>query len=77
MKEANKAGLIDGRPKKLMAIALSISQRCKPCLTIHIRSAMKMGISKPEIDEAANLAVAFGGCAAMLFYKEVCDELKI
>jgi selenide,water dikinase len=77
MKEANKAGLIDGRSKKLMAIALSISQRCKPCLTIHIRGALKMGIPKPEIDEAANMAIAFGGCTAMMFYKETCNELKI
>ena len=77
MKEANRPGLIDGRAKKLMAIALSISQRCEPCLAIHMRSAISMGISKSEIDEAANLAIAFGGCTAMMFYTEVCDKLKI
>jgi len=75
MKEASKEGLIDKRAKKLMAIALSISQRCEPCLVIHMRSALSMGISKAEIDEAANLAVSFGGCTAMMFYKDVCKEL--
>jgi selenide,water dikinase len=77
MKEANKPGLIDGRAKKLMAIALSISQRCEPCLAIHMRSAISMGISKDEIDEAANLAIAFGGCTAMMFYKDICGKLKL
>jgi selenide,water dikinase len=77
MKEANKPGRIDQRAKKLMAIALSIAQRCKPCLTVHLQGAVQMGISKEEIDEAANLAIAFGGCTAMMFYKEVCEELKI
>jgi len=77
MKEVSKEGLIDKRAKKLMAIALSISQRCKPCLVTHMRSALSMGISKAEIDEAANLAISFGGCTAMMFYKDVCKELNL
>jgi selenide,water dikinase len=77
MKEANKAGVIDGRSKKLMAITLSISQRCRPCAVAHINSGMKMGITKPEIDEAANLAISFTGCTAMMFYKGVCEEMGL
>ena len=77
MNEVNKEGLIDKRAKKLMAIALSISQRCKPCLVIHVKSALVMGISRAEIDEAANLAISFGGCTAMMFYEEVCKELGV
>ena len=77
MKEANKEGLIDKRAKKLMAVALSISQRCRPCLVAHMKGALATGISKAEIDEAANLAISFGGCTAMMFYKEVCKELGV
>jgi len=74
MKEANKPGLIDARNKKLMAIALSISQRCEPCIKVHMKSALAMGISLEEIDEAANLAISFGGCTAMMFYKEIRES---
>lgn len=77
MKEANKPGKIDARNKKLMAIALSLARHCEPCLKIHIDGAIKMGISKEEIDEVAKLAVSFGGCPSMMFYKEVCQELGI
>ena len=70
MKAANQPGLIDARAKKLIAIALSVVQHCEPCLKIHIKSALSMGITFEEIDEAANLAIAFGGCTAMMFYKE-------
>ena len=77
MKEANREGLIGKRAKKLMAIALSITQGCKPCLIIHIKSARQMGISQAEIEEAASLAVAFGGGPAMMFYSEVCRQLKV
>ena len=77
MKEANSKGLIDKRAKKLMAVALSISQHCEPCLVAHMKSALAMGISKAEIDEVANLAISFGGCTAMMFYKDECKELGV
>lgn len=77
MKAANAPGLIDARNKKLMAIALSVAARCKPCLVNHVRSAQTMGVSAEEIHEAANLAISFGGCTTMMFFKEACEELGI
>jgi selenide,water dikinase len=77
MERANQPGLIGQRHKKLMAIALSVAQRCQPCLLVHIRAALAQGIPKAEIDEAAWLGIAFAGCPAMVFYREVCKELKI
>ena len=77
MKEANKPGLIDAKHKKLMAIVLGIAHHCHPCLRIHLEGAKKMGIPSAEIDEAANLAIAFGGCTSMMFYKEVRQEVGL
>lgn len=76
MKEANRPGRIDQRVKKLMAVALSISQRCEPCLKIHMKSALSMGITREELDEAANLATAFGGCTAMMFYEQIGQQFQ-
>lgn len=75
MKAANRPGRIDRRAKKLMAIVLSIAHRCRPCLLVHLKAARAMGMDKEEVDEAANLAIAFGGCTAMMFYQEVCEQL--
>ncbi len=77
MAEANKEGLIDARTKKLMGVALAIANHCEPCLKSFLKGAVSMGITKEELDEAANLATEFGGCTAMMFYKEVCKELGI
>jgi selenide,water dikinase len=74
--EANRPGLIDERAKKLMAIALSVAQRCKPCLAVHIKGAQTMGISKAEIDESAWLGIAFAGSPAMMLYREVWREIR-
>ena len=77
MKAANKPGLIDAKSKKLMAIALSLAHHCEPCLRIHLKGALDMGIPMAAIDEAAALAVEFGGCTSMMFYKEVCQSMKL
>ena len=42
MKRVNADGLVDKRTKKLIALALSVAQRCRPCLIAHIRSARTM-----------------------------------
>ena len=75
-KQVNGDGLVDKRTKKLIALALSVAQRCKPCLIAHIRSARTMGIPQGEIDEAVNLAIAFTGSPSLMFYKEVCGEMN-
>ena len=69
MQVANAPGLLDARTKKAMAIALSVITKCEPCLKSHITKAREMGFSQEEIDEAAWLAVAFGGAPLMMFYK--------
>ncbi len=54
-----------------MAIALSVLARCGPCVKYHIRKAKDEGFSPAEIDEAAWMAIAFGGSPAMMFYNEI------
>lgn len=77
MKASNAPGLIDARNKRLMAIALSVAMKCKPCLVSHCRGALEMGITRDEIHEAANLAISFSGCTGMMLFKEICDELGL
>ena len=77
MRQVNQVGLLDARTKKLIAIALSVAQRCEPCLTVHLKGAAKTGLSKAEIDEAAWLGIAFAGSPAMMMYNQVCRELKL
>ncbi len=75
MKAANAPGVVDARAKKLIALALSIALRCEPCLRAHLKSARAMGLSREEIDEAAALAISFGGCSALMFYREIADQV--
>ena len=67
----NRPGSLDAFTKEAINLALSIATQCESCLEIHIQKAKKMGFSSEEIDEAAWLAIAFGGAPAMMFYKTV------
>lgn len=71
MKSANAPGALDARTKKAVAIALSVLAKCEPCVKIHVKKAREMGFSQEEIDEAAWMAIAFGGGPTMMFYNTV------
>jgi selenide,water dikinase len=67
---ANGPGALGARTKRAMAIALSVLARCGPCVKYHTRKAKEEGFSPEEIEEAAWMAIAFGGSPAMMFYHE-------
>jgi AhpD family alkylhydroperoxidase len=77
MAKAGEAGRMGARTNRLIWIALSVGFRCEACLSSHLKGALKEGLDKQEIEEAANIGIAFGGCSAMLLYREVCKKLKI
>jgi selenide,water dikinase len=70
MAAAFAPGALDVVQKELMTIALSVAVQCEPCLRLHLDKARAMGITEPEIEEAAWMGVAFGGCKAMMFWQD-------
>lgn len=68
-------GAVDVVSKELIAVALSLVVHCVPCSKMHIKKAKSMGIGKDELEEVAALAVAFGGCRALMLWNELKKEL--
>jgi AhpD family alkylhydroperoxidase len=68
VKAAGAPGALDTRTKQAIAIALSVMAKCEPCVKHHVKKALDMGFSQAEIDEAAWMAVAFGGSPTNMFY---------
>lgn len=69
VKAAGAPGALDARTKQAIAVALSVLARCEPCIKHHVKKARDMGFSQAEIDEAAWMAIAFGGSPANAFYQ--------
>ena len=71
LQAAGSPGALDAKTKKAIAIALSVMARCEPCVQSHVAKAREMGFTQKEIDEAAWLAISFGGSPTMVFYNGV------
>jgi selenide,water dikinase len=74
LKSANAPGSLDARTKRAIAIALSVLARCEPCVKSHVKKARDEGFSQQEIDEAAWMAISFGGSPTMMFYNELVSS---
>ncbi len=71
MRAANAPGAVDAPTKQLIAVALSVFARCEPCAKHHLKQARSLGCTADEIEEAACLAIAFGGSPVMMFYRSL------
>ncbi|MBN2447657.1 MAG: selenide, water dikinase SelD [Phycisphaerae bacterium] len=71
MGTALQPGAVDVVTKELMAVALGLAVGCVPCVKIHLRKSLAMGIGMPELEEAAALATAFAGCRALMLWNEL------
>lgn len=75
--QANKAGVLSMKQKRLIAIALSIAARCGFCIASHVKKAIEQGATREEIMEASFVAVSMGGGPSFTFLSQVieaCDE---
>ena len=74
MKASGTPGALDAATKQSIAIALSVLAKCEPCVKAHLKKARAMGFSQEEIDEAAWMAISFGGSPTMMFWKQLRRE---
>jgi AhpD family alkylhydroperoxidase len=58
------AGALPAKEKELIALGISIAERCFPCVEYHVTAALSHGATRAEIIETAAVAVALAGGAA-------------
>lgn len=70
MKEYYTPSALDVKYKELIAVGLSVSRCCIPCLAVHSFNAYKAGASRGEILDAASIGIEFGGGPAYVVVRE-------
>jgi len=79
--ECVKDDILNHKTKELMALAIGIAIRCKPCIQFHAAEAVKANASRAEILEAASVAVFMGGGPAVAYTATellpLLDELEV
>ena len=72
-------GALSQKHKELIALGISIAQRCFPCVEYHVTAAVEHGATRPEVVEATAVALALGGGVAQWparFAFKVLDEIE-
>ncbi|CCG09199.1 carboxymuconolactone decarboxylase family protein [Pararhodospirillum photometricum] len=54
-------GALDPKTKELIAVGISIANRCDGCLAFHVRAAVKHGATREELLETVAVGLYMGG----------------
>ena len=79
IKQASKTGAVSGKNKELMAIAIAIATHCERCILFHLNKALKLGVSRAELEETIAVAIEMGGGPAMVYGAQALslfDDMK-
>ncbi|MBE3099182.1 MAG: selenide, water dikinase SelD [Planctomycetes bacterium] len=74
LKAVDTPGALDAHTKAAVSLALAVVARCAPCVKQHLAKVRRMGFTEEEIEEAAWLAIAFGGSPVMMFWNSARGE---
>jgi len=64
---ATSPGVLDGKTKELIALALSVAARCDPCIAFHMQALVKLGATRQEVDETLAVATYMGGGPSLMY----------
>jgi AhpD family alkylhydroperoxidase len=71
-----KDGALSVKEKEFIALGISVTQRCAPCIRVHIQKCLAAGATKEQILEAACVAVLMGGSPAYTHIPIVINTIE-
>lgn len=69
-REVFENGVLDGKTKELIAVAVSCMLRCRHCTRGHIESAIDAGADRAEVAEALSVIWVIGGGTQVAWHKD-------
>jgi AhpD family alkylhydroperoxidase len=69
-KAAKTEGSLSEKQKELIALGISVSQRCAGCIGFHVKALRRLGTTQAEFEEALGVAVYMGGGPAAMYAAE-------
>ena len=70
---ATAEGILDAKTKDLIATAIGVAVRCDGCIALHVKAAVKGGVSREEMLEILGMAVYMGGGPSMVYAAQALD----
>lgn len=58
---AKTSGALDEKTKEIMALGIAIATRCDSCIGFHVKSLIRLRLTREELCEALAMATYMGG----------------
>ncbi|NBZ87264.1 carboxymuconolactone decarboxylase family protein [Stagnihabitans tardus] len=60
-------GPLDKKTREFVALAIAVTQRCQPCINLHVEALMKVGSTREEMGSVLAMCVQMGGGPALMY----------
>ncbi len=74
--EAVSDGVIPGRIKELMAVAIAVAEGCDGCIAYHARAAVHKGATEAELNEALGVSLLMAGGPASVYAPKALEMFR-
>jgi AhpD family alkylhydroperoxidase len=68
---AMSPGVLSELHKELIATGIAVSTRCDGCIGFHVKSLVRLGATREQINEMLAVAVYMGGGPSLMYAAEV------
>lgn len=66
-KAVKDGGTLDVKTKEFLALAISIAERCEPCIGFHVEALMRAGGTREELGDVLSMNIQMGGGPALMY----------
>ncbi len=60
-------GSLSKKEREYVALAIAVTQRCEPCVNLHVEALIKAGASREELGSVLAMCVQMGGGPALMY----------
>jgi AhpD family alkylhydroperoxidase len=75
-KSAMAEGVLSALNKELIATAIAVATRCDGCVGYHVRSLVRMGATREQVNEMLAVSVYMGGGPSLMYAAEVLHAFE-
>jgi AhpD family alkylhydroperoxidase len=64
---AMQDGTLDKKSREYVALAIAVTQRCEPCINLHVEALIKVGCTREELGSVLAMCTQMGGGPALMY----------
>jgi len=62
-----KDAALDRKTRELVALGIAVACHCDDCIGFHVQTLVKLGTTRPEVEDVLGTAVYMGGGPSMMY----------